>query len=84
MNVNWKVRIKNKTFWLTLIPAVILLIQALAKMLGFELDLSAHGSNAIGVVEALFVVLAVLGIVNDPTTKGLDDSEQALEYDEPK
>ena len=84
MNINWKVRIKNKNFWLALIPAVLLLIQAVASVFGFNLDLSEFGEKLVAVVNALFLVLAILGIVTDPTTKGLSDSSLAMTYDEPK
>lgn len=83
MNINLKVRIKNKSFWITLIPALLLLIQAIAKMFGIILDLGEVGNNAIDVVNAVFGVLVILGIVNDPTTKGLSDSERALGYEKP-
>lgn len=84
MNINWSVRIKNKTFWLSLIPAVLLLIQVVAAVFGFTLDLGEFGDKIIAVVNALFVVLAILGVVNDPTTAGVSDSKQALAYSEPK
>lgn len=82
--INWLVRIKNKVFWVTLIPAVLLLVQAVAALLGYQLDLSALGEKLKTVVEALFAVLAILGIVADPTTEGVSDSRLALTYDEPK
>lgn len=81
--INWKVRIKNKSFWLALIPAVLLLIQAVAALFGFELDLDFLGERLLAVVNALFVVLTILGVVVDPTTQGVGDSERALGYDEP-
>lgn len=84
MNINWKVRIKNKTFWTTLIPAVLLLIQVVAKAFDFTIDLGELGNDLIAIVNALFVVLAILGIVTDPTTAGITDSKQALTYNEPK
>ncbi len=84
MKINWKVRIKNKTFWLTLVPAVIVLIQAVATLFGFTLDMGEMGNNLIALVNALFVVLAILGVVNDPTTSGVSDSSQALTYEKPK
>ena len=82
--MNWIVRIKNKNFWLTLIPAVLLLIQTVAAVFGFELDFGELGNQLMAVVNAVFAVLVILGIVNDPTTKGLGDSKQALTYDKPK
>lgn len=82
--INWIVRFKNKTFWLALIPAALLLIQAVAKVFGFELDFGELGNNLKAVVNTVFALLAVLGVVVDPTTKGTSDSEQAMTYGEPK
>lgn len=82
--INWKVRLKNKTFWVAIIPAVILLIQAVAAVFGFSLDLSILNDNLLAVVEAAFLVLAIIGVVADPTTAGVTDSAQALTYDKPK
>ena len=84
MNINWKVRIKNKAFWLAIIPALILLIQGVAAVFGFTLDIGDLGNRLLAVVEAAFVVLSILGIVNDPTTASLSDSENAMTYDKPK
>lgn len=84
MNINWKVRLKNKAFWVAVIPAVLLLIQAVAAVFGFTLDLGDIGNKLIYVIEAAFTVLALLGIVTDPTTAGIKDSKQALTYDTPK
>lgn len=82
--INWKVRLKNKSFWIALIPALLLLIQAVAYVFGFSLDLSEMGDKLLAVVNALFAVLALLGIVTDPTTAGVSDSAQALTYEKPK
>ena len=82
--INWTVRFRNKTFWLALIPAVLLLIQVVAAVFGYTLDLGELGNRLLDVVIALFAVLAILGVVTDPTTKGVGDSAQALTYDRPK
>ena len=82
--INWKVRIQNKTFWLALIPAGLLLVQVVAAVFGFQIDLGNLGNKLLEVVNALFAVLAILGIVTDPTTAGVKDSEQAMTYTEPK
>lgn len=84
MNINWRVRIKNKSFWIALIPAILLLIQAVAKVFGFELDFSVLGENLLAAINAIFTVLVILGVVNDPTTDGMTDSKQAMTYDVPK
>lgn len=82
--INWKVRIKNKAFWVALIPAVLLLVQVIAAVFGYTLDLGDLGNKLLAVVNALFAVLAILGVVTDPTTAGVGDSTQALTYTEPK
>lgn len=83
-NINWIVRIKNKAFWVALIPTVLLLIQVVAAVFGYTLDLGDLGNKLLDVVNAVFAVLAILGVVTDPTTKGITDSDQALTYTEPK
>lgn len=82
--INWKVRIKNKVFWMSVIPAVLLLLQAVAATFGYMMDLGELGNNLLAVVNAVFGVLAIMGIVTDPTTEGVSDSRQALTYNEPK
>lgn len=82
--INWKVRIKNKMFWLALIPAVLLLVQVVAAVFGYTLDLGDLGNKLLAVVNAVFGILTLLGIVTDPTTAGLSDSAQALTYETPK
>ena len=83
--INWKVRIRNKNFWLALIPALCLLVQVVAAVFGYQVDLGDIGDRLLAVVNALFAVLSILGIINDPTTKGfISDSEQAMTYDKPK
>lgn len=84
MKINWLVRIKNKAFWLAFVPAVLLLVQTAAALFGFQLDLGEIGDKILAVVNAIFVVLAILGIVTDPTTEGVSDSEQAMTYNAPK
>lgn len=84
MKINWNVRIKNKVFWIAVIPAAILFIQAVTNVFGYALDLSWLSDRLIEVVKAAFSLLAVLGIVTDPTTSGMSDSAQALTYTEPK
>lgn len=82
--INWKVRMGNKTFWVALIPAVLLLLQAVAGVFGYVLELGELGDQLLMVINALFVVLTIVGVVTDPTTEGIVDSTQALRYKEPK
>lgn len=83
-NINWLVRMKNKTFWIALIPAVLLLVQVIAAVFGYTLDLGNLGNKLLEVVNAIFALFSILGIITDPTTDGVSDSEQALTYTEPK
>ena len=83
-NINWIVRIKNKNFWISLIPAVLLLAQVVAAVFGFTLELGELGDKLLAVVNALFAVLTILGIVTDPTTAGIGDSNLAMTYTKPK
>lgn len=83
MNINWNVRMKNKQFWLSVIPAIALVIQAIAAVFGFTLDFSTLVGKLLAVVDAVFALLVILGIVVDPTTAGVGDSIRAMDYDEP-
>lgn len=82
--INWKVRIKNKVFWISIIPAILLLVQAVAAVFGYSIDFTDLTAKLVAVVEAAFVVLAILGIVADPTTSGMSDSSLAMTYEKPK
>ena len=81
--INWMVRIKNKQFWMSLIPALALVVQAVAAVFGWELDFSSLIGKLLAVVDAVFALLVILGIVVDPTTAGVGDSKRALGYQEP-
>lgn len=83
-NINWLVRVKNKTFWIALIPAVLLLIQVVAAVFNIQIDLGDLGNKLLDVVNAVFALLVILGVVTDPTTQGITDSDRALTYTEPK
>ena len=82
--INWTVRLKNKAFWLAIVPAAILLIQVVAAMFGYTLDLGEIGDKLLAVINAVFSVLTILGVVTDPTTAGLSDSAQAMTYNKPR
>ena len=81
--INWKVRLRNKAFWLAFIPAALLLVQTVAALFGFALNLGDIGDMLLAVVNAVFALLSILGVVVDPTTQGVGDSQRALGYVEP-
>lgn len=76
MGINWKLRLQNKTFWLTLIPLLVLLLQ--------QIGLNIVPENWEDIFNTIMAILTLIGAVNDPTTKGLTDSENAMTYDEPQ
>lgn len=82
--INWKVRVQKKSFWLSLVPALLLLIQVIAVPFGYDFKIEPLSSQLIAIVNAVFAVLAILGIVIDPTTAGVADSKEAMAYIEPK
>ena len=82
--MNWKVRLKQKYFWLTLIPALIVLAQMVAGWFGAEIPAEVIEEEAVKFINTIFVLLTILGIAVDPTTEGVSDSWKALTYDKPK
>lgn len=83
MKINWLVRIKNKAFWLAVVPAIALVAQAVASLFGYTIDLTTIVGKVQAVINAVFALLAILGIVVDPTTAGVEDSNRAMSYTEP-
>jgi len=81
--INWKVRIRNKAFWLAVVPAIALVAQAVAAVFGYDINLSTLVGKIQAVINAVFALLVILGIVVDPTTDGIGDSKRALDYDVP-
>ena len=74
---------KNVNFWLAAIPAALLVAQSIAALFGFALPVQAVEEKLLDLINAVFGLLTILGIVNDPTTRGLRDSTRALEYQTP-
>lgn len=83
MMINWKVRILNKTFWITLVPALALLLQTFLAVFNIRLEIGDTTEKFLVFVNALFAVLVIVGIVNDPTTSGVSDSTRAMTYERP-
>lgn len=78
--INWKVRLKSKKFWVAIIPAVLYLASIVAGWFGFDIQTELIAGEAMQFIESVFVVLIIMGIVVDPTTGGLDDSDRAMKY----
>lgn len=83
MKINWKVRLKNRAFWIAIIPAIALLGKQVLELFGVNVDFTNVSKELLGIIETVFVILAIIGVITDPTTKGISDSERALGYNEP-
>lgn len=89
MKINWKVRLCNPVFWANLAAAVVLPVLT---CLGLNWqDMTTWAGLADALLEALknpvlfvSVVVSVWNLINDPTTRGLSDSAQAMTYQRPK
>lgn len=82
MKINWKLRLQNKTTLLAIAAAGIALVYQILGLIGV---VSAVSQDAVMQTATMVVnLLALLGIVVDPTTAGTSDSTQALGYDEPR
>ena len=79
--INWKVRFKNKT-WLTM--CISLNVGFIFNMLKlFDVYPSFTESTVMNAISQILTFLGLIGVLVDPTTAGLYDSERALSYDEP-
>lgn len=82
MKINWKVRMQHKTFWVSLISLLIVLANQIAGI--FNVDITIYNAQVTAITETVLGILALLGIIIDPTTNGASDSYQAMRYRKPK
>ena len=79
--MNFKVRLKNKTFWLTAIPALVTLIYCVLGL--FDIVPTISEQTIVKVLTTIISLLTTLGVFVDPTTEGVKDSLRALSYIKP-
>lgn len=82
MNINWKVRIKNPVFWVTVIPSLVSVLYQILAVAGVTPSVTEN--MIVDGLLALVGGLTTIGVLVDPTTKGVSDSTQAMGYDKPK
>ena len=82
MKINWKLRFQNKAVLTGLVGAVLLFVKQVTELFGF--DLSAQLEQVSGIIGAILTLLAGLGIITDPTSKGVSDSGIAQTYQQPR
>lgn len=76
MNINWKLRLQHKSFWVALISLLAILSQ--------QLGIKFLPENVADITNTILAIGVLVGVITDPTTAGLGDSTQALGYDKPK
>ena len=86
--MNWKVRLRNPVFWVQIVVSAFAAVLAYAGLTAAALttweSVGALLCYAVLNPFSLFLVLSsVWNAVNDPTTKGVADSERARSYDTP-
>ena len=82
MKINWKVRFKHKPFLLALFALVMLLAQQVTSFFG--VDTTIYNDQVTDLFNTVLAILVLFGVVSDPTTTGMSDSQQAMRYHEPR
>ena len=82
MKINWKLRLQNKTTLITLVALCVTFVYQLLGMFGVVPKIAQD--EVINTIGLLINILVVLGVVVDPTTDGISDSANAMNYDKPK
>ena len=82
MNINWKLRFQNKTTLAAILLQAVTLVYGVLALVGVTPGVGQD--KVTNVLYILVELLCLLGIVVDPTTRGVGDSERAMTYREPK
>jgi len=82
MKINWKVRLKHKSFLMAAFALLLLLVQQIGALIGY--DTTIYNERVTELFNTVLAFLVLIGVVVDPTTEGTNDSSQALKYDKPK
>lgn len=82
MKINWKVRLKNPVFWMTMIPALASFVYTVLGCFGVIPSISED--VLVNALTSIITALATVGVLVDPTTKNVSDSDRAMMYSEPR
>lgn len=82
MKINWKLRLKNKATLTALVGALVVFANSVANAFGF--DITDIVGNIEGIVGTIISLLVLMGVVVDPTSKGVSDSGIAQTYHNPR
>ena len=78
MKINWKVRLRNKTWLAAVLALVVSFVYDLLAMLEVVPAISEDW-----LMSLIQTALTMLGVIIDPTTAGAGDSQRAMQYVEP-
>ena len=78
MKINWKARFKNKTFLITFVTLVVTFVYQVLGLFGVVPAVSEE--SVVNVITLLVNILAFVGVIVDPTTDGINDSDRAMLY----
>ena len=81
MKVNWKVRFKNKVWLTAFISAIVTFAFTILNM--FDVFPAITESQVMRVINAILMFLSLTGVIVDPTTSGIEDSDRAMSYEKP-
>lgn len=81
MKLNWKVRFKNKTWLSMFISLIVGFVFNILKM--FDIVPVVTENLVMNIVGQVLTFLGLIGVIVDPTTAGIDDSNRAMSYEEP-
>lgn len=82
MKINWKVRLKNPVFWITMISALASFVYTVLGCFGVIPSISED--VLVNALTSIITALATVGVLVDPTTKNVSDSDRAMMYSEPR
>lgn len=81
VKVNWKVRFKNGVFLASFFSLIVSFVYAMLEL--FDIFPALQESTVLDIIQKVLMVLGMIGVVTDPTTAGIGDSQRALSYDKP-
>ena len=79
--INWKVRFKNRVWLGSFLSLIIGFVYSLLAL--FDVFPEVTQSLVLQLLNQVLTFLGLIGVIVDPTTAGIGDSERALGYEEP-
>ena len=81
MKLNWKVRFKNKIWLGSFLSLIVGFVYSMLAL--FDVFPEITQSLVLQLMNQVLTFLGLIGVIVDPTTAGIGDSERAMTYVEP-